>query len=255
MEGDDLGPSFALEEAVALLRQYAWLAEFRIVDFYTAQFWTTCPDIPGAWRSYVATLSEEAYLEDLLKLTMLEGENEWEGGWPAAVQDFVSVCRQCSFQGQRPAVQTASPVVASPPAKPGRIRQKKSYELQVLTALLESLMRTHHLETAVDVGAGQGLQAMELLELDPTRTVYAVESADVQIHGTMTRLAARAHPDLAARLIVRPIHLEADRSASQFESDLFPAGGGRRCTALSNVFAACLWITLRVHAPSVCASG
>lgn len=74
--------------------------------------------------------------------------------------------------------------------------------------------------TLVDVGAGQGYLAMELLEADEQIHVVAVESSEIQVHGTLDRLKEQ-RDSLQERLVLRKAHMRVGAGGAEFNDFVF----------------------------------
>ena len=208
----DIGEDFAFEEAIELLTEYSWLVEFRIVDFLTSGFWNTCHSIPKEWRSFVANdLSETDYATVLMDMASVEALDI-----SAKIDHFRHQCYSCSFV-------TKHPFQPRPDTEKRRnVKLKKTYEIEQLSDQILQLLNHSGLSLAVDIGAGQGYLALELLARDEAVNVIALESADIQVHGTSKRLEDLSS-DTKSRLLVKQVHLEADHPG-QFDELLFENG-------------------------------
>ncbi|PJF18720.1 hypothetical protein PSACC_01467 [Paramicrosporidium saccamoebae] len=205
----DVAKDFPLEEALQLLCEYAWLAEFRIVDFITANYWSLCDKIPEPWRIFAESTPDDDYADGFIDLLSLKSAVP-----SCPVEKFARDCYKCSFLHHSP--QKAY----SDPDKRRNVKQKKSYEVEVLSSTLCELMKRENLNLAVDVGAGQGYLAMELLKMNEDYTIVAVECSDIQVHGTITRLQDAG--DAKARLHLRQVYLSADKSGDEIDKMMCP---------------------------------
>lgn len=207
----DAGVDFPFAEAIEFLAEYSWLAEFRIVDFLTHDYWNTCCRIPDTWRSFVDEdlASDTDHASVLMDLAGLEATRV-----PAKIEEYRARAYTCSLVPKRP---RESGTAATERRK--NVKLKKTYEIERLSDQILQLTRDNGLNLAVDIGAGQGYLALELLSRDDQLTVVAVESADGQVHGVAERL--KAFPiDAQSRLSLKQVHLVADRPG-QFEDLIF----------------------------------
>lgn len=85
-------------------------------------------------------------------------------------------------------------------------------------------MFEHNLLYAVDVGAGQGYLAVELLKKDARFQVIGIEGSDVQVHGTAERLEKNLD-SLKQRFTLRQLYLRADRTGTDFDELIFQEQG------------------------------
>lgn len=204
----NFGETFHLQKAAALLCEYSWLAEFHIVDFLLTDYWNKCEEIPESWKSFVTNLCEENYADSLIDLV------SFDSAVPTCpVKKFAYDCYRSSF------ICSNLQVKYNDPKKRRNVKQKKTYEIETLASIIGNLMEENEVRIAVDVGAGQGYLAMELLQSNEGYKVIAVESSDIQVHGTVNRLKERSTMD--DRLIIKQVHLDGEESGSDFDSMIF----------------------------------
>jgi hypothetical protein len=206
----DVGENYPFEEGVKLLDKYAWLVEFRVVDFLTSQYWEACKTIPEDWRRYVEMeLDDEEYVEKLMSLADPQAEERTDDH---IVYDFARDIYKYSFV-------LAADASYKSPQKRRNVAEKKSYEIEVLGEIIADIMSKSGLSHAVDIGVGQGYLAMELLDINPEYQVVGVESCNLQVHGALSRIQERSA--LESRLQIRQIHLDAGKSGSDLDLMVF----------------------------------
>lgn len=118
----DCGERYPLKDVIRLLRQYAWLAEFRIVDFITSDSWNTTQSIPECWRQFVEALPEDDYASALMEIASPSSDQEPD----SAIKEFAVECYKCSFVTQNLPEQLKK---CNNPPKHEKVKQKKAYEV------------------------------------------------------------------------------------------------------------------------------
>lgn len=110
---------FPIEEAVSLLKEYSWLAEFRIVDFITTQYWKSNKNIPEEWRRFVEEdLDVEGFAVTCMQLAgfpLNDSQN--------AVFSMAKKCYECSFALLKP---DSTDIEVT---KRRNVKEKKTYEV------------------------------------------------------------------------------------------------------------------------------
>ena len=101
MDLPDLAIGFSLDDAINLVLDYAWLAEFRIVDFLTSAYWEH-PDsqVPSSWRTFVASsLKDSDYAHILMKLTDASWimDPKCADEYSCELKNFIKRCYELSF--------------------------------------------------------------------------------------------------------------------------------------------------------------
>lgn len=84
--------------------------------------------------------------------------------------------------------------------------------MEVASKVIKELLSEENcVKVAVDVGAGQGYLALELLQNISDLSIYAVESSDIQVHGTNARLSAFSQElKILERFHLKQVRLKAD---------------------------------------------
>lgn len=119
-------------EAVEFVRHYAWLAEFRILDFISNASWNGKPSsllhaFPADWRAYAESLPCEGYASHLIDLAT---NGQVMGEQAEGLQDFLTKCRKlcCCLAADSPpenALRRARTL-----QKRKNIKLKKTYEVR-----------------------------------------------------------------------------------------------------------------------------
>jgi hypothetical protein len=241
IEHDMTAEQFPLQEAWNFLQSFAWLAEFRIVDFLLNfdEVWDNNEQIPLEWRTFVSNLSDDDYLPDLLSLTAAATTGtssssasvpltSSSAGMNEAVSSFVRDCRRFSLR------RLPAPGLVEGGGQVGEGREtqrrnnmklKKTYEIETISGILKDLMKASDLFYAVDIGAGQGYLAMELIHCHPdVKRIYAIECSDVQIHGLSQRISCQETSAAASKIEIKQCKLDSNRDAREFEELLLMEG-------------------------------
>lgn len=126
-----------LGEAVAFLRRYAWLAEFKIIDFISSASWDGGPSdlsdvLPVDWRAYAESLPRENYAGHLIDLAT---NGQVREGQVEGLQDFLTKCRTlcCCLTVENPPENALQRARAT--RKRTNMKLKKTYEVRPETSI------------------------------------------------------------------------------------------------------------------------
>lgn len=124
MQGSvDLGAGFDVAGAVDFLHAHSWLAEFRIAEFISEEYWRRSRDVPDSWRIFCDTLAlpspGEDYASRLMDLAAVPKKEA-----QCDVEKFVQQCYARSF------VSAFSGGPSADSQKRRNVKMKKTYEVQ-----------------------------------------------------------------------------------------------------------------------------
>ncbi|XP_010497984.1 PREDICTED: methyltransferase-like protein 25 [Camelina sativa] len=175
---------------IDFIQPYSFLINARVVNFFMGKQWEA---VDEEWMSCLKDEKPENIL--------LIPSGGVQDHWPASLQDFIHTLRSLSFPREQADLQAVLADVGMVPLSTvlsQGMNLKKKHEVEVLSAVVSSVVNSVGAPTVVDVGSGQGYLA-QVLSFQYKHSVVAIDSSSH--HGKVTDArAARIRKHFAAQM-------------------------------------------------------
>ncbi|KAJ0257170.1 S-adenosyl-L-methionine-dependent methyltransferases superfamily protein [Hirschfeldia incana] len=175
---------------IDFLKPFSFIINAHVVNFFKDKQWE---DVDEEWVSCLMKEKPENIL--------LIPSGSVQDHWPASLKEFIHTLRSLSFPREQADLQT---ILADVNVEPlGTVLSqgmnlKKKHEVEVLSAVVSSVVNSVGESTVVDVGSGQGYLA-QVLSFQYQHSVVAIDSSSH--HGNVTDArAARIRKHFASQM-------------------------------------------------------
>ncbi|ESQ35148.1 hypothetical protein EUTSA_v10007372mg [Eutrema salsugineum] len=175
---------------IDFLKPFSFLINAHVVNFFKDKQWE---GVDQEWMSCLRNEKPENIL--------LIPSGGVQDHWPASLKEFVHTLRSLSFPREQAELQAILADVDMAPLSTvlsQGMNLKKKHEVQVLSAVVSSVINSVGASTVVDVGSGQGYLA-QVLSFQYKHSVVAIDSSSH--HGKITDArASRIRKHFAAQM-------------------------------------------------------
>uniref|UniRef100_A0A7N1A434 Methyltransferase domain-containing protein n=1 Tax=Kalanchoe fedtschenkoi TaxID=63787 RepID=A0A7N1A434_KALFE len=157
-----------IEAIVGFLKPYTFLSNAHVVNFFKDKLWEALD------KDWISCLSREP-IQNLLLIP----SGIVQAHWPASLKEFVSTVRSLSLPQRQANLEKILPnvhITSLGPVLAQGMNVKKKHEVEVLSAIVDSIARSVKAQTIVDVGAGQGYLS-QVLAFQYDLSVIAIDAS------------------------------------------------------------------------------